>query len=73
MKNYPEKYNDKGMYQFLFFKEFGSQKIFVFFWTKNEVEINVEITDNAVCENENILNFLVFIINKIELHHWGNG
>ena len=44
-----------------------------FFLTKNEVEINVEITDNAVCENENILNFLVFIINKIELHHWGNG
>jgi hypothetical protein len=63
----------KGMYQFLFFKEFGSKKCFVFFLTKNKVEINVEITDNAVCENENILNFLVFIINKIELHHWGNG
>ena len=53
-----------------FSKNLAQKKIFL---TKNEVEINVEITDNAVCENENILNFLVFIINKIELHHWGNG
>jgi hypothetical protein len=30
MKNYPEKYNDKGMYQFLFFKEFGSKLLFFF-------------------------------------------